>query len=224
MMDAAERGFDVISMSLGSTAVYGGKGTNDLATFISAEKRVANAVLKMGTAMVASSGNSALDLNGTIFHLPGDVAGIVNVAATGIQPNPRYEPGVSTDIQAFYSNQGAAVTLSAPGGDCGQVGLCDPATRPANWFEYLVLSTIVAPNPACAATASCPVGYGWKAGTSMATPHVSGAVGLMRDANPGLKANAISSILKRTAESLGDRQVFGHGMLNVPAAIAASMP
>lgn len=87
-----------------------------------------------------------------------------------------------------------------------------------------MLSTIVSPNPFCAATASCAVGYGWKGGTSMATPHVSAAVGLMRDANANINANAVASILKDTAESLGDRQVFGQGMLNVPAAVAASMP
>ncbi|WP_298829774.1 S8 family serine peptidase [uncultured Piscinibacter sp.] len=223
MLDAAARGFQVISMSLGRVGQYGGQGTSDLATFVAAEKRVANAVLKMGTAMVASAGNEGLDVNGTLVHVPGDIPGIINVAATGIQPNPRYQPGVSVDIQAFYSNQGAAVTLSAPGGDCGQIGTCD-ANRPANWAEYLVLSTIVSPNPFCAATASCAVGYGWKGGTSMATPHVSAAAGLMFDVNPSLNANAVASILKDTAESLGDRQVFGQGMLNVPAAVAASMP
>lgn len=222
MMDAAERGFDVISMSLGGVGQYGGRGTDDLATYVAAEKRVANTVLRMGTVIVASAGNESLDVNGTLVHVPGDVQGIINVAATGIQPNPRYEPGVSYDIQAFYSNQGAAVTLTAPGGDCGQVGVCD-SFRPVNWAEYLVLSTVVAASPACATTHSCPVGYGWKGGTSMATPHVSAAAGLMRDANPGLKANAVASILKENAEQLGDRQVFGHGMLNVPAAIAASM-
>jgi len=223
MLDAAQRGFQVISMSLGGLGQYGGPGTNELATYVAAEKRVANQVMKMGTAIVASAGNEALDVNGTIVHVPGDVPGIINVAATGIQPEPRYVPGVSTDIQAFYSNQGAAVTLAAPGGDCGQVGTCD-ANRPANWYEYLVLSTIVAPGAACAATQSCPVGYGWKGGTSMATPHVSAAVGLMRDANPTLKAQQVPAMLKRTAEPLGDRQVFGHGMLDVPAAIDAAMP
>jgi len=222
MLDAASRGFDVVSMSLGGVGRFGGQGTSDLATFVAAEKRVANAVLKMGTVIVASAGNESLDVNGTLVHIPGDIPGIVNVGATGIQPNPRYEPGVSFDIQAFYSNQGAALTLSAPGGDCGQIGRCD-GNRPANWFEYLVLSTSVVPDSACAATASCPVTYSWKAGTSMATPHVSAAVGLMRDINPRLNANAVASVLKETAEPLGDRQVFGHGMLDVPAALAASM-
>lgn len=217
MLDAAERDFDVISMSLGSTGQYGGQGSNDMAAFVAAEKRVASEVLKMGTALVASAGNSGLDLNGTIIHLPGDIPGIINTAATGIQPFARYQEG-SFDIPAFYTNYGAAITLTAPGGDCGQVGVCD-GNRPANWFEYLVLSTIVAPSPACAATESCPVGYGWKGGTSMATPHVSAAVGLVKDVNPDLSPMKAQNIIKSTADNIGSRQYFGHGMLNVVSAI-----
>jgi subtilisin family serine protease len=223
MVDAADRGFDVISMSLGGTGQLGGLGSNDLATYLAAEKRVANYVNQAGTVMVASAGNSALDLNGTIVHVPGDISGIINVSATGIQPAPRFPYPGAYDIIAFYSNYGAAITLAAPGGDCGQIGICDPATRPANWFEYLVLSTIVAPNPACAMTASCPVGYGWKGGTSMATPHVSATAGLIRDVNPGLSPNQVTSILKRTAEPLGSQQLFGAGMVDAFAATQAAM-
>lgn len=213
MLDAADRGFDVINMSLGGRGQYGGKGSNGLAVFVAMEKRVANYVSKRGTVLVASAGNDGLDLNGTIIHLPGDVPGMLNVSATGIQPAPRYEAGVSTDILAFYSNFGAAVDIAAPGGDCGQIGTCD-ANRPANWREYLVLSTIVDPNPECAATASCDVWYGWKAGTSMAAPHVAGVAGLARDANPGLSASQVSTLLTRSADRIGSRQDFGHGMVN----------
>ena len=220
MLDAAERGFQVINMSLGSLGAYGGgKGTNELATFVAADNRVANAVIKAGTTIVASAGNAGLDLNGVYINLPGGLPGVVNVGATGIQPNPRYEPGVSFDIRAFYSNFGASVDVSAPGGDCGQIGICDPATRPANWFEYLVLSSIVAPNPVCAQTASCPVGYGWKGGTSMASPHAAGVTALIRDQNPGLTASQAATELKRTVERIGNRQEFGLGLVDARAAI-----
>jgi lantibiotic leader peptide-processing serine protease len=213
MLDAADRGFDAINMSLGGYGQYGGQGSQDLAVYVALEKRVANYVTRRGTVLVASAGNGGLDLNGTIIHLPGDVPGMLNVSATGIQPEPRYQAGVSTDVLAFYSNYGAAVDVAAPGGDCGQIGTCD-ANRPANWFEYLVLSTIVAPNPTCAATESCAVGYGWKAGTSMAAPHVAGVAGLARDANPGLSASQVSTLVTRSADPIGSRQAFGHGMVN----------
>ena len=84
--------------------------------------------------------------------------------------------------------------------------------------EFLILSTIVAADPGCAATASCPVGYGWKGGTSMATPHVSGVAALVKDANPGMNPNAVESKLKDTAENIGSRQEFGQGMVRADLA------
>jgi subtilisin family serine protease len=217
MMDAADRGFDVITMSLGGYGGYGGGRSDGLATYVAAEQRIAQYIEQMGTVVVASAGNGGADLNGWLIHVPGDVPSIINVGATGIQPEPRYPYPGAFDILAFYSNYGAAVTVSGPGGDCGQIGTCD-GNRPANWFEYLILSTVVAPDPGCAETASCPVGYGWKAGTSMATPHVSAVAGLIRDENPGMSPKQIRAIIKRTAQKIGSRQDFGHGMVDAAAA------
>jgi len=219
MMDAADRGFDVINMSLGSLQRKGGKGTNDLNAFIRAENRVADYVLKAGTTIVASAGNSNVDLNGLYYNTPGGVPGIVNVGATGIRPQPRYPQPGAYDVRSFFSNYGAQVNIAAPGGDCGLPDDCDPTKRPANWFEYLIYSSTVAANPECAATESCPVRYGWKAGTSMASPHVAGVAGLIRDANPGMSPKQVVSLLKRSAENLGDRQLFGHGMVNAESAL-----
>jgi lantibiotic leader peptide-processing serine protease len=218
-LDAAQRGYKVINMSLGAIGAFGGRGTDGLATFIAADNRIANAVIAAGTTIVASAGNSALNLNGIYTNLPGGLPGIVNVGATGIQPEPRYQPGVSYDIIAFYSNYGAAVTVAAPGGDCGQIDRCDN-DGPANWFEYLVLSTIVAPGTECAKTASCPLGYGWKGGTSMAAPHAAGVVGLIRDQKPSLSARQAANVLTRTADkSAANRQEFGLGIVDARGAI-----
>ena len=217
-LDAAERGFEVINMSLGSFGFYGGGRSDGIATFVAADARIQRAVTSAGTTVVASGGNSGANLNGTAINIPGGLPAVVNTGATGIQPDPRYQPGVSFDIPAFYSNYGAAITLAAPGGDCGQIGTCN-ADRPANWFEYLVLSSVVFEDPACAATASCPVGWGWKAGTSMASPHAAGVVGLIRDEDPSLSAAQAANVLKRTAEKIGSRQDFGHGMVDARAAI-----
>jgi lantibiotic leader peptide-processing serine protease len=216
MLDSAERGFEVINMSLGALGTFQGPD-GDAATFV-ANQRVATYVRQQGTYIVASAGNANLDLNGPIFNVPGGVPGITNVGATGIRPDAVFPQPDAFDVRAFYSNYGAAVPLVAPGGDCGLPDSCDPATRPANWFEYLVLSAYVAPNPACATTQSCPVGWAWAAGTSMAAPHVSGVAGLVRDQNPNLNPNQVEAILMLTAENLGDYQLFGHGMVNAYAA------
>lgn len=214
MIDAADQGFDVINMSLGAIGSFPGGS----APFFTATQRVANYVRQQGTFIVASAGNSNLDLNGPLFNLPGGVPGIANIGATGIRPDPVYPQAGAFDVRAYYSNYGAAVTVVAPGGDCGLPDSCDPATRPANFLNYTILSAFVAPNPVCAATQSCPVSWAYAIGTSMAAPHVAGVAGLMRDVNPNLSPNQIEAILKQTADRIGDRQQFGHGLVDAYAA------
>lgn len=222
-MHAADNGVDAINMSLGSFTSIGNKLREEpvrqdgLATFLAAEKRVANYVTGRGTVIVSSAGNSGADLNGIYVASPGQTQGHITVGATGIRPQPRFQPGISTDVRSFFSNYGADVDVAAPGGDCGLDDGCG-ASRPANWFEYLVLSSTVRPAAACAQTQSCAIGYGWKAGTSMAAPHVAGVAAIVRAVNPGLSANQVNGTIKSTAENLGDRQQFGHGMPNAAAA------
>lgn len=227
MTHAADNGVDVINMSLGSFTFIGNKlreepvRQNGLATFLAAEKRVANYVMGRGTVIVSSAGNSGANLNGIYVASPGQTQGHITVGATGIRPEPRFQPGVSYDVRAFFSNYGADVDVAAPGGDCGLDGGCG-ASRPANWFEYLVLSSTVKPAVVCARTQSCAISYGWKGGTSMAAPHVAGVAAIVRAVNPGLSAIQVNSTIKRTAKDLGDRQQFGHGMPDAAAAAGAS--
>lgn len=57
-------------------------------------------------------------------------------------------------------------------------------------------------------------------GTSMATPHVTGAVALMLEATPTLSPAEVLDILRTTARPAGDSEVFGAGLLNVERAVA----
>ena len=212
MIDAANKGFNVINMSLGGYGQFGGGNSSDLAALRAAEKRVANYMKTMNVSVVASSGNGNVNLNGPVIHLPGDVTGYVNVGGTGIRPAPVYPFDGSYDVRASYSNYGAAVDLVAPGGE-----YVDGLGYPYWWFG--VFSTYVYQNPTCAATWDCGVGFAWATGTSMAAPHVSGVAGLVIDGNPRLNANKVRSILRSTAEDLGDRQQFGHGMVDAYAAV-----
>lgn len=206
IMDAADQGFEVINMSLGGYVPFG-QTQGEGAAVWTAWNRVVNYAIRNGVTVVASAGNGNVDVNGTIYHIPGDLSGIINVGATGIQPAPIYPQAGSFDIRAFYSNYGAAVTLSAPGGDCGLVDSCNPATRPANYFQYLVLSTMPGGN------------YSWAGGTSMAAPHVAAAAALVKDVNSNLNPRQVASILKSTADNIGSRQLFGAGMLDVYEAV-----
>lgn len=65
--------------------------------------------------------------------------------------------------------------------------------------------------------------YGSKDGTSMAAPHVSGAIAILRQVNDGLSKAQIIEILKSSAEPVGDpashKFTLGHGWLNIEKAI-----
>lgn len=217
MIDSAEKGWEVINMSLGGYDDF--SNGREAAETWTAWNRVANWVTNRGTTIVASAGNGDVNLNGSLYHIPSDLPDVISVMATSIRPLPAYPQPGFWDVRAFYSNYGAAVTLAAPGGDCGVDDSCDPATRPPNWFHYLVLSSFVQPNPACAAAMNCPVGWAFAGGTSMASPHVTGAAGLLKEHKPQLNPRQVRSTLMRTAEDIGPRLIFGHGMVDAYAAL-----
>ncbi len=66
--------------------------------------------------------------------------------------------------------------------------------------------------------------YGYSSGTSMATPHISGALALMLSYDPTLNNTGARMILQQTAEDLytPDRDdVYGFGLINLTHAIEA---
>lgn len=64
-------------------------------------------------------------------------------------------------------------------------------------------------------------------GTSFAVPHVAGAVAIMREYNPNATADQIKLALLNSARDLGapgPDNDYGHGLIDIPAAIAALPP
>jgi serine protease len=124
---------------------------------------------------------------------PANCAGTVVVAASTRSGN-----------RASYSNYGPLVTLAAPGGDSAAE----------------VVSTVNS-----SATAPSPDGdtYARYRGTSMATPHVAGAISLMLSANPGLSRSEVLEILRNTVTRFptdsGCIDRCGAGILNAGAAV-----
>ncbi|MFO7781204.1 MAG: S8 family serine peptidase [Spirochaetia bacterium] len=97
---------------------------------------------------------------------------------------------------ASYSARGPEVDFSAPGGD-----------------EQAYVWSIVS---------SGDGDYAGYAGTSMATPHVSGVVGLLYSYAPNLNQDAVYAILANTAKDLGEPghdEQFGHGLIDAQAAL-----
>lgn len=154
-----------------------------------------------GVLNIASAGNSNVDLqhrftdsgspndgsypveertiNGACVVLPGQAPGVVTVSATG-----------PTEQKSYYSSYGLGdVDVAAPGGDArfrtqgASVTLADA-----------ILSTTWSPAKGN--------GWGYKQGTSMASPHAAGVAALALSAHPDLSAGSLAAMLEETAQAL----------------------
>lgn len=61
--------------------------------------------------------------------------------------------------------------------------------------------------------------YGFKSGTSMASPLVAGSAAVLRQAFPYMTARQIIEVLLTSATDLGDPDIYGHGLLNLGRAV-----
>lgn len=212
IIDATLSGYPVISMSLGGYVLRNSPGDN--ATYV-AWDRVMKFANRMGTLIVASAGNEAVDLNGPVAHIPSDFPTVFNTSATGtsglVVVNGLWDAAPGSDVLAFYSNYGAAVDIAAPGGDCG------PAYPSACSSAYLILNDGICESAADGCTPGTAVYY-YMGGTSMATPHVSAVAGLVRALHPDWTPGSVRAYLKSTAQAIGPRQAFGAGMVDADAA------
>lgn len=131
-------------------------------------------------------------------------AGVVVVAAAGNESAPVFYPAAypeciavaATDqsgARTSYSNWGREIDLSAPGGTSGD----------AIW------STV-------------PGGYGYRHGTSMATPHVTGAVAVLFSAGMRPDERIAHATLEASALDVDDEawdQLSGYGLLQLDRAL-----
>jgi subtilisin family serine protease len=160
---------------------------------IQAVKRAVDYSVRKDVVNVAALGNSNWDLshpitdtgspnNGTpvtrtvgneCLDLPTELPGVVSVSAVG--PEQR---------KSYYSNYGIIETdVTAPGGDVLQV-----ANTPDG--NGAVLSTIVGGR------------YGYSQGTSMASPHTTGVVALIRSKHPSWSVGRVFGALGAEADRI----------------------
>ncbi|NBP51535.1 MAG: hypothetical protein EBU70_10250, partial [Actinobacteria bacterium] len=139
----------------------------------------------------------------------GGDAGILFVAAAGNE-------GVNNDVTPSYPANDTSTAVIA-------VAATDRSNRLASFSNYGATSVDIAA-PGAAIYSTVPGnGYASYSGTSMATPHVTGAVALLAAANPQATGAAIrSAILDRATRvsTLAGRVATG-GVLDVAAALTA---
>lgn len=195
---AASHGAKVINVSLGGDVPLIGNlpGANE-----GTEAAVAYAFSK-GAVVVGSAGNSTVPL----CDYPAAASNAVCVAATDRSGNP-----------SFYSNfpmsPNGTVAVRAPGG-AGDLFFCES--------DQDIWSTMwpKSDDDDCGGTID---GYDTLAGTSMATPFVSGVAALL--AGRGLTAPQILQCLKAHSSNGGGYDpVFGYGIVDAAAATGACSP
>jgi subtilisin family serine protease len=150
-----------------------------------------------GITVVAAAGNDG----GSVIY-PAAFDNTIAVSATDIN-----------DELSYYSNRGTAVDFSAPGGDTR-------VDKNSDGYPDGVLSTIG--TDSMTESYEPQDGFGFYQGTSMATPHVSGVVGLLYSYAPGLNQDAVYAVLANTAKDLGEPghdEKFGHGLIDAEAAL-----
>jgi serine protease len=178
----------VLNLSLGGSGSCG-----------SAEQSAINDVLAAGSTIVIAAGNS--NANAGSFR-PGNCSGVITVAATN-----------RIGSRAYYSNYGAVVEISAPGGAMDY-------TNDSNG----VLSTLNTGTKGPVAGT-----YVYYQGTSMAAPQVAGVVSLLYSLKPSLTPAEVLAVLQSTVTpfpsgSTCNTANCGPGILNAGAAVAAVKP
>ena len=224
---AADAGAHVINMSLGAQFDRNLEGAPAL---IKAMRRAIDYADDSGTLVVSAAGNSGTNLDnaGNLIALPCELSTLC-ISATG-PLNGQFDADgpvltENHDQPAVYTNYGrTAIDIAAPGGNFNPD---DPDRSQATWrVEDLVVgacagrSTVV---PQCAINNDVVAFYVFAAGTSMATPHVSGAAALITSQDGGnLSPDDLVRRLTGFADDVGEpgNDVYSnHGRINVLRAI-----
>ncbi|NJM18448.1 MAG: S8 family serine peptidase [Richelia sp. SM1_7_0] len=222
---AANRGADVINLSLGGAAPTDAEESAFQQVFQQYPKLV----------IVASSGNE----NNIRVAYPSGYEGVLSVGATNLFGD-----------RASYSNYGKGLGVVAPGGDLSTSAnlFGGIPTTGGTWMEGF-WQGLAYPNSPWANVVDNRGKYWWMEGTSFSSPAVAGVVALMKgeDANRKLNREQIVSILKSTASydslkisekekqlykslvsqgyipaGISENQVFfGSGLINAEAAVSA---
>ncbi len=196
-------GADVISMSLGFTGSGAPDGSGNVCTEIVGLNSSLDYAEAHGVTVVAAAGN-----DGGIVTCPAAYASVISVGAT------RFDGNVTA-----YSNRGATLDVTAPGGDTtvdqNGDGWSDGVLQETYCDNYFILLLIGRYDTFCNT---------FYQGTSMAAPHIAGTAALLLGENPAVVPAQVRALLESTARDRGAAgydTVYGWGAADAEAAVAA---
>ena len=188
---AADHGADVINLSLGGAPVVG-----EVPQLNEEIARAVQYAFSRGAVVVAAAGNESIPL----CSYPAAAANTLCVGATDRRGLPSY-------YSNFPRSAENSVGVRAPGG-VGDPFLCEDSED--------IWSTVWPGGDPCAGSGSLS-GYDTFAGTSMASPYVSGVAALL--AAKGLTAGQILECIRTTSSNGGSYDaLMGYGIVDADAA------
>lgn len=166
-------------------------------------RRVCENSIAAGVVVIYAAGNEGCGSPPDNVRTPGDVPDVITIGAVDCN-----------DVQAYFTSCGPVTWENVP---------------PWNDWPYppgKIKPSVAAPGVDTLSTSYDCSGYTRMSGTSMATPHVAGAVALMLEANPDLDHYGVKEILEATAKDLGafgEDNVFGFGRVNAYEAVLGAL-
>ena len=215
IVQAADRGVDVINMSFGTDGQ------------IAAAQAIVEAVdyaVARNVVLVAAAADTPTEQQGD----PGNL-----LQPTGTAPDIAAGRGLTVTASNFagarasFAGRGSQISLAAPGsfGDRGgPAGIFGAFPGNATELESGGGGLFPAPGCRCRATFNGDGRYAYLEGTSMAAPIVAGIAALVGQVNPDATASDIIRVLKESASrpaGSGWSPELGWGIVNATAAIGA---
>jgi serine protease len=157
----------LINLSLGSDGACG-----------SGYPAVIGEVIAAGTAIIASAGNSS----GRAVGMPANCPGVIAVG--GLR---------HAGTKSGYSDAGPEIALSAPAGNCVNIGSAEPCLYPIITALNAGLTT---PVPGSSVYSDS---LNWSIGTSFSAPLVAGTAALMLSVQPALAPADLKRLLQASA-------------------------